>query len=86
MANTAHVFTPERSQAVPLPMEFRFECSEIYIRRDAITGDVVLSRKPNTWDGLFALVQTTQVPADFMNESDRNQGEQARDPFDGIEN
>ena len=74
MSNTAKIFTTGRSQAVRLPMEFRFECSEVYIRRDPITGDVILSRRPDSWDAFFALDKTTEVPADFMSEVDRNQG------------
>lgn len=81
MGNTAKIFTTGRSQAVRLPLEFRFDCNEVYIRRDASTGDVVLSRRPDTWDGFFALYETTQIPVDFMSEADRNQGEQLRDPF-----
>lgn len=81
MATTAKLFTTGRSQAVRLPLEYRFEGSEVFIRRDLNTGDVVLSRRPNTWDGFFALYETTEVPADFMNEADRNQGAQTRDPF-----
>lgn len=81
MSNTAKIFTTGRSQAVRLPMEYRFECNEVYIRRDPATGDVVLSRRPDSWDGFFALDKTTEVPADFMSEADRNQGEHTRDPF-----
>jgi antitoxin VapB len=64
-------------------MEYRFEGSEVYIRRDPITGDVVLSRRPDSWAGFFALDATTDVPADFMSEADRKQGKQDRDPFAG---
>ena len=84
MSNTAKIFTTGRSQAVRLPMEYRFECSEVYIRRDPTTGDVVLSRRPDSWDGFFALDKTTEVPADFMSEADRNQGEHTRDPFEDM--
>ncbi len=82
MTHTAKVFTTGRSQAVRLPLEYRFEEKEVYIRRDPVTGDVILSRRPNSWDGLFALDATTNVPADFMSEADRDQGEHPRDPFD----
>ncbi len=81
MADTAKIFITGRSQAVRLPREYRFEGNEVYIRRDPSTGDVVLSRRPENWDGFFALDATTQVPADFMDEADRNQGPQDRDPF-----
>jgi antitoxin VapB len=81
MRDTAKVFITGRSQAVRLPREYRFEGDEVYIRRDPATGDVVLSRRPADWDGFFALDATTQVPGDFMNEADRQQGVQYRDPF-----
>lgn len=85
MSDTAKLFTTGRSQAVRLPKQYRFEGSEVYIRRDPTTGDVVLSRRPDSWAGFFALDATTQVPADFMTEADRQQGEHARDPFSNIE-
>jgi antitoxin VapB len=80
---TAKIFITGRSQAVRLPLEYRFDEKEVYIRRDPETGDVILSRRPESWDGFFALDATAAVPADFMKEADRNQGEHAsRDAFD----
>ena len=81
MSDTAKIFQTGRSQAVRLPREYRFEGKEVYIRRDPTTGDVVLSPRPISWDGFFALDATTEVPDDFMSETDRNQGQQHRDPF-----
>lgn len=78
---TAKIFLTGRSQAVRLPREFRFDTAEVYIRRDPASGDVILSRRPDSWEGLFALDASASVPADFLSESDRNQGEQLRDPF-----
>ena len=43
MPITAKLFTTGRSQAVRLPMEFRFQGNEVFIRRDVNTGEVVLS-------------------------------------------
>ena len=40
----AKLFMIGGSQAVRLPAEFRFEGDEVEIRRDSVTGDVVLSR------------------------------------------
>lgn len=82
---TAKLFTTGRSQAVRLPAEFRFEGSEVFVRRDPKTGDVILSRKPDSWDGLFALYGQDGVPADFMGPADRNVAPQDRDPFEGWE-
>lgn len=54
-SKTAKIITIGRRQAVRLPTEFRFEGSEVFVRRDPKTGDVILSRKPDSWDGLFEL-------------------------------
>jgi antitoxin VapB len=78
----AKLFTTGRSQAVRLPMEFRFEGSEVFIRRDPKTGDVILSRKPDSWDGLFELYKS-KVPEDFMELDDRDRAPHNRDPFEG---
>jgi antitoxin VapB len=66
MPDTAKLFRNGRSQAVRLPAEYRFEGSEVYIRRDSDTGDVVLSRRPNSWDDFFELADATDIPEDFL--------------------
>jgi len=63
---TAKLFRNGRSQAVRLPRDFRFQESEVYIRRDASTGDVILSRRPESWDSFFALVDLGGVPENFL--------------------
>jgi antitoxin VapB len=68
MTDTAKLFVTGRSQAVRLPREYRFEGEEVFIRRDPVSGDVVLSRKPESWDGFLALAARTKVPADFMDD------------------
>ena len=65
----AKLFVNGGSQAVRLPAEFRFEgLKEVYIRRNSVTGEVVLSPKPNSdsWSDFFALRDRAEVPADFM--------------------
>lgn len=52
---TAKLFPNGRSQAVRLPSQFRFEGDEVYIRRDPETGDIILSRVPNSWEEFFAM-------------------------------
>ena len=66
MSATAKLFITGRSQAVRLPMEFRFRGVEVFIRRDPNTGDVVLSPKPASWQEFFELADRTEIPADFM--------------------
>lgn len=66
MAQTAKLFRNGRSQAVRLPAEFRFSGSSVYVRRDPANGDVILSRRPDSWQDFFDLVDTLDVPDDFM--------------------
>lgn len=83
VTSTAKIFKTGRSQAVRLPMAYRFETSEVFIHRDPETGDVILSSKPSTWDGFLQVRQSASVPADFLNRSERDQGgEHDRDPFE----
>ena len=66
MPRTAKLFRNVRSQAVRLPSEYRFEGREVYIRRDPATGDVILSRRPESWKDFFELMKTIDVPKDFL--------------------
>ena len=66
MTHVAKLFKNGRSQAVRLPAEFRFAETEVYIRRDPASGDVVLSRRPGDWEEFFQLVERMGVPQDFM--------------------
>ena len=64
----AKLFKTGGSQAVRLPAEFRFEGSEVDIRRDPVTGNVVLSEPIASWDAYFEWVRTLDLPDDFMRE------------------
>ena len=66
MPQTAKLFMNGRSQAVRLPVNLRFEGDEVYIRKDPATGDVILSRKPGNWNEFFELINTLEIPEDFM--------------------
>lgn len=65
MSRTAKLFRNGRSQAVRLPADYRFQGSEVYIRRTA-SGDIVLSRKPESWNDFFELMKSVDVPEDFL--------------------
>lgn len=71
---TAKLFKNGASQAVRLPMEFRFEGDEVYVTRDELTGDVVLSTRPGAkaWGEFFELLRAVEVPDDFMAERPLN--------------
>lgn len=80
MRQIAKLFMNGRSQAVRLPVNFRFECDEVYIRKDPDSGDVIISRKPGSWQDFFNLLETEEVPEDFMADRD-NEMPQKRDLF-----
>ena len=64
----AKLFKNGASQAVRLPAEFRFEGDEVFVTRDDVTGDVVLSNHPGakSWGAFFELLHAVDVPDDFM--------------------
>jgi antitoxin VapB len=68
MPRTAKLFRNGRSQAVRLPSDYRFEGSEVFVRRDPATGDVILSRRPESWGDFFVLLKTADVPEDFLSD------------------
>ncbi len=70
----AKLFKNGASQAVRLPVEFRFEGKEVYVSRDDATGDIVLSNRPGAkiWNEFFELLHAIDIPADFMAERPLN--------------
>jgi antitoxin VapB len=67
----AKLFMTGGSQAVRLPAEFRFEESEVDIRRDPVTGDVILSKPRTSWDEYFDWARTLGLPDDFLENRDQ---------------
>lgn len=82
---TARVFTNGNSQAVRLPKAFRLETRTVFIRKDAVTGDIVLSARPapGGWNDFFTLRAKTRMPADFLVHRPLNENRKAHDPFAG---
>jgi antitoxin VapB len=71
MQRTAKIFMNNRSQAVRLPKEFRFEGKEVAIRRNEATGEVVITPVPAeppsiSFDEWFALYDA--IPDDASEE------------------
>ncbi|MBC7719630.1 MAG: AbrB/MazE/SpoVT family DNA-binding domain-containing protein [Chitinophagaceae bacterium] len=86
MLQTAKIFATGRSQAVRLPLAFRFDVAEVFIRRDPATGDVVLSRKPCDWQGLLDTVALNTQDDLLMTRrqtDDQHPHPPRRDPFEG---
>jgi antitoxin VapB len=87
VSQVAKLFTNGRSQAVRLPAAFRFDTPEVFIRQDAETGDVILSRKPADWAEFQTLLRSTEIPGDFLSDDERAQAlaiAPERDPLDGL--
>lgn len=82
MTHIAKLFNNGRSQAVRLPAEYRFNTKEVFIHRDPKTGDIILSRKPANWDDFFIALKNADVPNNFLDKQEREQGTQDRDPFE----
>lgn len=64
MTKTAKLFKTGRSQAVRLPKEYRFEGSEVFIRKEG--DEVILSEKPSSWEDFFR--SSVRPTDDFMSE------------------
>jgi antitoxin VapB len=59
---TAKLFQNGQSQAVRLPKEFRFDDSEVFIKK---TGNIVqLIPRSNSWNSLFGSLK--KFSSDFM--------------------
>jgi len=43
----------------------------VFIRKDPVTGDVNISRRPNDWSGFLAAAENAQVPEDFLSTAER---------------
>ena len=77
MLTTAKLFTTGHSQAVRLPKAFRMPGTEVWIRKNEATGEIVLTPKkpPDALDRLFQLIEEAEVPEEFMAERDNAPGE-----------
>jgi len=70
MATTkvAKLFRIGRSQAVRLPREFWFQGSEVSIRLDLKTGEVILAVHRTSLKQWFAELDQLNVDSDFMSD------------------
>jgi antitoxin VapB len=72
---TARLFKNGDSQAVRLPKEFRFEGTEVLIKR--VGSAVVLLPRAKSWDTLEASL--AKFPADFMSEREQPEAAESRE-------
>ncbi|MGA2741580.1 MAG: AbrB family transcriptional regulator [Bryobacteraceae bacterium] len=79
----AKLFKNGASQAVRLPVEFRFEGVQVFVTRDDITGDLVLSNRPGAkvWRDFFEMMRAIEVPDEFMSDRPLNAPPRERDLF-----
>ncbi|WP_195763563.1 AbrB/MazE/SpoVT family DNA-binding domain-containing protein [Duganella guangzhouensis] len=76
MYEKAQLYFDGSRQLVHLPEGMMLKGNDIYVRYDTFSGDVILSRRPMSWEEFFKEDVREIVPADFMSPADRNQGEQ----------
>lgn len=76
---TAKVFMNNRSQAIRMPVEARFDESVKSVTIRVVGKERILSPTENTWDSFF--LSSTSVTDDFMNER-ASQEQEARESFD----
>ena len=69
-----------RSQHVTIPAEYRFHSSEVSIRRNPETGEVILSEIPSLKEIFAALDADGGLPDDFLNPADRDMSLPAERP------
>lgn len=70
MPTRAKIFTIDDDQTLRFPVDYGFNASEVYIRRDTATGDVILSSHPANWDGLFEALEAANFSEDFLRPED----------------
>ncbi len=63
-----------------IPAAYRFTTDEVFIRRNAETGEIVLSpvKPKRSWAEIFRMLDEIGVPEDFLD--DRDQGEPQERP------
>ncbi len=83
MKQVAKVFMTGRSQAVRIPAAFRFKGSEVWIRRNPVTGEVILSEKPAGWGDFFENLQASTDSSEFLDPKERLTPSASKDPFEG---
>lgn len=83
-AARARVFMSGRSQHVTIPVDFRFRSSEVAIRRDAESGEVILSEVLPLAE-VFAALDAEPFAEGFLSDAERDhRPPQSRPELDGL--
>jgi antitoxin VapB len=75
--DTAKLFTNGRSQAVRLPKEYRFEGTEVFIKK--VGHAVVLIPSTQSWQTLVDSLD--QFSGDFMESREQPEAQERESPF-----
>ena len=72
MSQVAKLFTNGRSQAVRIPVEYRFASKEVFIRRDPQSGEIILSEHPQhqSLTEIFAIIDSAGGTEDLLQDRD----------------
>jgi len=86
VSKIAKLFKNGGSQAVRLPADCRFEGDQVYVTRDPVTGDVLLSSRPGapSWRRLFDMLHQIEGNAEFMQERPMNRTPSHKGLFDDV--
>lgn len=76
--DTAKIFKSGRSQAVRLPKEYRFQGTQVFIKK--MGNGIVLLPYQGGWQALFDSLD--QFSADFMTEREQPAPQQREDAFE----
>ena len=68
MTKKAKLFSIGGDQLVQLPRGFRFSGTHVLIWQDLITGNIVLSPRPSSWQAFFDLADSTPEAGDFLSD------------------
>ncbi|KPA18681.1 virulence factor [Candidatus Magnetomorum sp. HK-1] len=77
----AKIFMNGRSQAVRLPRAFRFDSSEVYIKKIS-SGVLLIPKAHSPWETWEQNLMKYETP--FMNERNQPQKQQEREGFNEI--
>ena len=65
-----------RSQAVRILAQYPFSASEVYIRRNSQSGDLILSQAPGGWDEIYTAIDNAGLRDDFLAEQSQGRPQQ----------
>lgn len=64
-----------------------FAVTEVCVRQDPATGELILSRRPGDWAGFVQSLKDAETLIDLLSEAERAEGPEKtrRDPLQGLD-